>query len=1015
MSGRRLNTSPETEAVTGLASRRWIFVAQDALVMPRNRDGSFRLLTRHENGQRTRLHRDKFRIGTINASTMVGKEEEVVSMMRERTLDVLGVCETRMEGEGRRKIHDDYQLIYKGRDEERKYGVALFLTPDLADRVEDIVFKNERMIAIALRLKKKRVGIIQVYAPHQGRPQEEKNAFYEQLQNVYDGMNTEVKIVMGDLNAHIGRERMGTEMAVGAFGIGERNAEGERLLDFAVSNRLAVMNTYFSHRDSHKWTWYRWNSIVEDYTDKSMIDLILTNNRKVIRDVKSIPSVSLDSDHRLVVGILNLKTPLPAKMVMRERIAVERLKEDEVKRVFVERVCDIIPEEGENVVDVEGEWEYFRKKMITCARETMGVKRMGLRKKKTAWWTDEVARAVKEKNKKFRAWMKRRSPETRAEYVVSRNEAETMKRRAMEQSWERIGEQLRQDVDGTKKLIYNMAKNLRRQESFVTHSVKDKEGRLRVDPDEISDRWGEYFSELYNREEGEGNPPERRVEQLQINGDESAITMEELEMAMGNMKNGKSPGCDGLPVETMRCEEVMRWMLKMFNDFWRVERVPAEWGRAIVCPVFKKGDRGDCSNYRGISLLPHAMKLYERILEKRLRTEVEDKLNEAQYGFRPGRGTTDLIFSLKMMIEKSWEWDREMYVAFVDLEKAFDSVPRVKLWETLEDRYYQIEPKLIRVIRGLYTLSESAVRTAYGIGQWFGVRTGVRQGGVLSPLLFILYMDKCMREIGVEEEEETVVMAYADDIALVARDRETLQNVLIRWEEGLRRKGLRMNLRKTVVMKIAREGENLNIEINGEKIEEVGSFKYLGVTVNSNGTMEGEIEERIRSYSRGVGQLYPLLRNRHVTRQVKTLIYTTILRPVLLFGSESWTLTTRTRSRIVAAEMRVLRLIVGVTRRERRRNAEIRGELGVEAVEVLIERQQLRWYGHIRRMDEERYPARFYAWRPAGRRPAGRPRKRWKDGVAAAVARRGWTLDYVEEHRLYEERVLWRSFANDRG
>src|SRR5678815_1147309 len=81
--------------------------------------------------------------------------------------------------------------------------------------------------------------------------------FYEQLQNVYDGMNTEVKIVMGDLNAHIGRERIGTEIAMGAFGIEERNAEGERLLDFAVSNRLAVMNTYFAHRDSHKWTWYR--------------------------------------------------------------------------------------------------------------------------------------------------------------------------------------------------------------------------------------------------------------------------------------------------------------------------------------------------------------------------------------------------------------------------------------------------------------------------------------------------------------------------------------------------------------------------------------------------------------------------------------------------------------------------------------------------------------------------------------------------------------------------------------
>src|SRR5678816_3084510 len=109
MSGKKLNTSPEKEAATGLASRRWIVVAQDALVMPRNKDGSFRLLTRHENGLGTRLHRDNFRLGTINASTMEGKEEDVVGMIKERTLDVLGVCETWMEGEGRRRIHDDYQ------------------------------------------------------------------------------------------------------------------------------------------------------------------------------------------------------------------------------------------------------------------------------------------------------------------------------------------------------------------------------------------------------------------------------------------------------------------------------------------------------------------------------------------------------------------------------------------------------------------------------------------------------------------------------------------------------------------------------------------------------------------------------------------------------------------------------------------------------------------------------------------------------------------------------------------
>ena len=166
-------------------------------------------------------------------------------------------------------------------------------------------------------------------------------------------------------------------------------------------------------------------------------------------------------------------------------------------------------------------------------------------------------------------------------------------------------------------------------------------------------------------------------------------------MAIRKMKNGKSPGLDGLPTKIFKTGRATTlWMVRLFNGFWREERVPKDWGRAIVCPIFKKGDRGECANYRGISLLSHALKIYERILEKKLRMMVEDKLNEAQHGFRPGRGTTNLTFTLKMMIEKNWEWNRQMYVAFVDLEKAFDSVPRGKLWETLADPYYEVDPKL---------------------------------------------------------------------------------------------------------------------------------------------------------------------------------------------------------------------------------------------------------------------------------------------------------------------------------
>ena len=990
--------------MTGLASRQWIVIAQVAQAEPRNPDGSFRLLTRRGNG----LRKLTMRIGTINASTLEGKEEEIVEMMGERRLSVLGVCETRLNGKGCKVLHRDYRMLFTGREGERKYGVALILSPEVADRVEKVVHKNDRMMAVVLKLGDRRVGLIQVYAPHQGRPLNEKVEFYEQLQNTYDGINAEVKILMGDFNAHVGREREGIEAVLGAHGMGERNTEGERLLDFAVGNNLAIMNTFHAHRESHKWTWYRWNGEVGSYTEKSMIDLIMVNDKRIVNDVKSIPSVSLDSDHRLLLGKFNLESPERPRRIIRERIAVEKLKEEQVVNTLKEKIRTCKPNNEEVFGGVEEEWKNFKDNIKRCARETLGVKRMGGRKKRTAWWTDDVSLAVKEKTEAFRKWMKRRSPETRLEYVEKRNRAEELKRIAKEQSWERIGEQLRQDMRGTKKLIYNISRKFKKGEAAASHAVKDKDGILQVEPERVQNRWREYYSELYNGRVEVLVEPVQRVDLAEGREEERSITLDEVKNAISGMKNGKSPGCDELPAEIFKAgEDMVLWMFRMIDGFWKEERVPREWGKAIICPVFKKNDKSDCNNYRGVSLLNHTCKIYERILEKRLREMVENKLNEAQHGFRPGRGTTDLIFSLKMLIEKNWEWAKDIYLAFVDLEKAFDTVPRERLWDALSDPYYAIDPKLIRVIKGMYEVSKSAVRTSYGVGDWFDVTAGVRQGGVLSPLLFIIFMDRCIREVGLEEEVG-LLMVYADDIAVVTKDRVSLQEALNRWSDVLQLEGMKINKEKTEVMKISRVQDGTVIRVEGVLVKEAEKFSYLGVTVNSNGDMAREIEERIDKFSRGVRQLYPLLRNRHVPRKVKVLVYTTMLRPMLMYGSEAWTLTTRTKSRVEAAEMKVLRLIVGVSRWERRRSSEIREELEVEPILDLVERQQLKWYGHVRRMDGGRYPAIFYDWHPEGGRPVGRPRKRWRDGVSDAILKRGRTIAEVEEEEVYLNRGVWR-------
>ena len=119
-----------------------------------------------------------------------------------------------------------------------------------------------------------------------------------------------------------------------------------------------------------------------------------------------------------------------------------------------------------------------------------------------------------------------------------------------------------------------------------------------------------------------------------------------------------------------------------------------------------------------------------------------------------------------------------------------------------------------------------------------------------------------------------------------------------------------------------------------------------------------------------------MLKERTIPRQVKVTIYNTILRSILAYGSECWALTTKMRSKIQAAEMKVLRTIRGVTKIDKLRNKRIRSDLNVIPLLDFIEKGRLRWYGHIMRMDEGRIPRRYLWWRPQGKRPVGRPSSR---------------------------------------
>ena len=162
---------------------------------------------------------------------------------------------------------------------------------------------------------------------------------------------------------------------------------------------------------------------------------------------------------------------------------------------------------------------------------------------------------------------------------------------------------------------------------------------------------------------------------------EPEILRSEVEESLKSANTGKAPGIDGISIEIIKAagEAGVELLWRVCRAVWKDGIAPMEWRQSIIIPIWKrKGGRRECSQYRGISLLPQSSKVFARILEKTIRYIyiLEPQLSENQFGFRKNKGCSDAIFILRHLQEKHIEWNKPMYMAFIDQEKAFDRVVR---------------------------------------------------------------------------------------------------------------------------------------------------------------------------------------------------------------------------------------------------------------------------------------------------------------------------------------------------
>ncbi|XP_052562347.1 uncharacterized protein LOC128092490 [Culex pipiens pallens] len=549
--------------------------------------------------------------------------------------------------------------------------------------------------------------------------------------------------------------------------------------------------------------------------------------------------------------------------------------------------------------------------------------------------------------------------------------------------------------------FYEKVNRSRKGYAPQANTCRDAEGNLLMDKGEVLNRWQQFFNEHLNGDVAHGDGFEAQLGPPAADEQFPAPDLETVKKEIRQLKNNRAAGKDRLPGELFKYggEQLARAIHLVISKIWREEKLPAEWMDGVVCPIYKKGDKLDCGNYRGITLINAAYKILSQILCRLLTPYARRFVGPYQAGFTGARATTDQIFSLRQILEKCREYNVPTHHIFIDFKAAYDTVDREQLWQIMHENGFP--DKLTRLIKATLDRVMCHVRVAGELADPFQSHQGLRQGDGLSNALFNIGLEGVVRRAGIDTRgticNRTVqLLAYADDIDIIARDLETVKRVYTALKTQAGRIGLAMNTTKTKYMK-GRGSKDVDpprltpLAVDGDVLEEVSEFVYLGSLVTADNDTSLEIRTRIHSANRAYFGLRKTLTSDRVQRATKLTLYKTLIRPVALYGHETWTLRQEDERALGVFERKVLRTIYGGVRTaqnewRRRMNHELHALLGEPTIVTLARIGRLRWAGHVARMDED-HPVRmlFDRARPDGGtgRRAGAQRARWGNQIEA--------------------------------
>ena len=618
--------------------------------------------------------------------------------------------------------------------------------------------------------------------------------------------------------------------------------------------------------------------------NSSLIDLALVSNTALLHYCSTMPPIA-NSDHN---GLqLSFKWRLSGRQAQQPPRTIWRYRNADFRmacQMFDDTDWDsLLPEEDIDTAATNWHRKFMDVISICIPQQTLKGRR------NVPWLTKNIIRHMRKRNAAFHATKRSDRPEVATKYKKLRNKVVKMLREAKNLYLNRLNV-------GSKKQFWKAVKVLNKQQSTIP-TLHHQETIAETNYEKAT-MLNEYFSTCFNA----SVPPLSQLdEESQTHmefgstcSEDLLCTTEEVLSYIQTLDATKASGPDGISIRMLKhtATSIAPSLAKLFNISIKLGRFPTCWKTSSVVPVPKSSKHNEVANYRPISLLPVVSKLLERHIHQAITTHLNEirPLSNKQWGFQPGKSTVTALLAVTHDWLKALESRHNVCSVFLDLRKAFDSVPHRLLLEKLNT--YALDSRILSWLHSYLAERKQHVVVGGDSSPDSPVLSGVPQGSVLGPLLFLIYIDDVS---SLKLSENTVLNLYADDMLLYkqikcSEDYQQLQLDIDKISSWVDNNHLSLNPAKCKTMLISRK-RNLRYPpqflLNKVPLEQVEAFKYLGVLISSDLSWSRHIDSICAKGKKLIGLLYRRFSSNVCSERLLEM-YKTLVRPHLEYAAPVW-------------------------------------------------------------------------------------------------------------------------------